>query len=784
MELESHGNALIFPVVNATVIDEVEDVGRLQGVVFKSLFPPPPGSSSVVSVMHTKHEFLATNVSVPSYEAVSSRGILRTSFAHADRSVVLGYFQLADINHNTRVSTEGLGVNLTLTTGNLQMTYPCNTSGLVSAADHYLGLCHVPSLPHAWFESGAVATAELFFTYNGTEIERRPLDGSIQLHERPPWFGPKVETLGQGSTRRMLSAPAANDWMKATFSNEGEKAYALLPVSPVFAGEEFTLQVFANTGSFALGSFHVWISFNPTKMEYLSHSTSLFQGMTREGTASQLQFQVSGLASDTTEEMVTGSSVPIFSVQMRMKAGLPDGVHRNLLTVFTLEMVSTAAVSFGFGTPGFILDHRSTSGPTTAQAEMVIKSPQVVGIFAYASTGTLGNTATLSGKTLYYPLTVVKTQEIDTVPNDAEVLTKGAECVKGVPAESSAYHIAKCTLVVSPDCKGHLTNASVDVSYQSLSTSVVFTVYYPTDVKVSVADPILNKIDLNLPPSPPPPASPPPPPPTQARRELTGKNVLAAVPPSAPSKGVDAGGKEVEDGGIFCPVYQWTKISLEVDGLDATNLIDEYAVSDPSVVRLSRITKLNGMARGTSLVYLPGNPLVNTTIDVSDETVTVAQFHSRLLTNVVWHDKPPDDIRQTYIFDSSAMMIHSMTTEGAGGRIVARAEWSDGIAINVPFNYYPGIDELNITALSSRDLHVNWNADDLFWEAVVPFMAMYKVGELFYTEWRYFSLLTSFDTLALPFLCMGLPTPYHIPMLTNHVPCLLRRLRSTGYATL
>lgn len=726
--------------------------GRLQGITFAALYPPPPDTHATVSIMHTTHVLLEANITVPRYNAGAVSGVLRTSFAHADRSVVLAFYQLTDVHRNVRVSTDDLSVAITLKSSDgLRETYECSTSGLRSAATHHLGLCHVPSLPDLWFaDSGRVVAAELIVSYKGFVVSYGRLSGSITLHQRPAWFGSRLNASSADGERRQraLSTSVAINWLTGAFGEQNMGAYAALPVSPVFPEEVFTVDVYANTGGFPLGAFQVWITFNPTKVEYVAHATTLFNGITLDAQSNELRFQAAGLLSTVSESSVTGSSVHIFTVQMRMLAAVPDGVVSHVLSVFTFELVNTAGVAVVTAVPGFVLDWRHSSGPTTLSSQMLVKRPQDVGIFAHTSTGTLANTAVLTGEPATYPITVVKTREIDTILYDLEVVTHYSSCIPANIGTASSYLLAGCAITVSPQCMASAADASIDVTYGTMSALLRFSVYFPKQVQLVLADPILNRVTLNEPPAPPPPLRPPTPPPAHNRA------LLASEQPLARRRDSDSTRRN-------CPVYQSTTLALEVDGLDATYLVAHYETSEPSVVTLGPATVVQGVSIGTALVFLPKASLAaNATVQVSNEPVRVAKLYSNLITEARWHESPPIAIEQSFGFETSVLMIHSMVVEGSGGRMVARAEWDDGAEQNVPELYQPGVNEINVTSIEPQNLITSFDAQNLVWQAEVPFKAMYSVGEMLHTEWRYAHCLPTTAAMNVPSLyriCSCLP---------------------------
>ena len=142
-------------------------------------------------------------------------------------------------------------------------------------------------------------------------------------------------------------------------------------------------------------------------------------------------------------------------------------------------------------------------------------------------------------------------------------------------------------------------------------------------------------------------------------------------------------------------IFQWTLVTLEVDGLDATPLVS-FTTDDADIASVSERNKLTGHAVGSATVHLDGRPasFASVTVQVSPETVTVRYLKSRLVTSVVWELAPPDELAASLAFSSSVLARHELQSVLDSGRIVARVEWSDGTAQDIPHTYAPGVDEL------------------------------------------------------------------------------------------
>ena len=187
------------------------------------------------------------------------------------------------------------------------------------------------------------------------------------------------------------------------------------------------------------------------------------------------------------------------------------------------------------------------------------------------------------------------------------------------------------------------------------------------------------------------------------------------------------------------PLYQWTTVSLEADGLDASPLAT-FGVQDTSVAVLTRHGyTLRGLREGSTLVYVVGDGTTSAsaTAVVTNAPVQVTTFVSKLVTSVEWFSSLPASFVRADLVLAQVLMGHYLAKEGDEGRIHAIATFSDGASAPVPHLHAPGLDELSVTSLFPNDLEaVPPSANRSFWRARVPRSALYHVGEMLYTEWK------------------------------------------------
>ena len=720
---------------------------------FHMLYPPTPDSTANVSVTYEyQQEAIGAQVRAAFLHASNVTTLLRTTDAYADRSVLLLAYQLHDTNGNVRVRTSNLSVTVTLTRSSSEDAHivECDTSGLTSILSHYLGYCRAAALPEPWFRDSGTASLSLAVSYDGIVEQRSTVADLLTLHKEPSWL----------TSKSNASLPSKN-WLT---TSEDVGAYATMPVSPVYAGEEFAFDLFAHTGTYPVSSFNVWAILNPSKLTYVSYTqSSLFQTVTLDqagGQGNVLKFSSFGMAASVTDSDVTGTSIYLLTVRATIGISASDGVNSGLFTVYTQQLVNPGTYTFVSGRQGFVLDYR---GGEQSSAALQIRSPQPRGIFAYTSTGTLANVAVINAKTTTYPLTVVMARDIDTLDEDWSLVATQSTCVS--QSHPHAFIITDCSISIDTTCNSGTDGTTVEVSYNGLTTTVPLKVYYPSHISMHVLDQVLNRIELSLPPSPPsPPPIPPPaqppappaPPPSgpdgdrRDRRKLEHylEDLDADVPrPPPPPPQVPPGQVSWHCDG---PLYQWTTIVLDVDGLDASPLVS-YQVSDTSVVGITQHNKVNGYAVGSAVVTLVGAGAtpVHAFVNVSDESVLVSRLVSKAVTSVEWLETLPSEITPIIDITAHALLVHALNVEGATGRIMAQIEWGDGTMQDAPHSLTPGIDELHVSIRDDGErsavsdlVSVPPSGDKKHWEVTVPRGALYHIGEIIYTEWRICGLAT------------------------------------------
>ena len=256
--------ALQSTAISASESEAPMAAGILHAASYSSLYTPAPLGTTQLTASLQGVEYAASDISVPLAPPVAVRGVLRTSEAYVDRSVVLAAFELRDAAGNSQVSSSGVSVTLTASRGGNSQTAECELTGLSMPERHYLGYCKLPSLPSGWFIAAGTATASLTLSVDGQQVASQALGGSIVLQQQPAWYGTLASQFSAATT------------------------YAVLPASPVYALESFDLPIYVHTGGYAVSTFWVWLTLDLGVVEYVSFSQSaLYQTGAHTPTAKQ-----------------------------------------------------------------------------------------------------------------------------------------------------------------------------------------------------------------------------------------------------------------------------------------------------------------------------------------------------------------------------------------------------------------------------------------------------------------------------------------------------------------
>ena len=653
--------------------------GTVHSTNITKLANAAPGTSSlfVASLRGVLQD--SRTVSIPLLTPTSIHSILRTTDAYIDRSVVLVAYQLRDIAGSSRVSSHRITVSMAVERvgGGDIFSTQCDTAGLSQANQWYLGYCRIAFLPSSWFASVGTAFVTVSLWHAGTRIATHQPSGTLSLHAPPSWYA----AVGGGS-----SAPT----------------FATLPISPVYAGEEFNLDVYADTSGYALSTFWVWVTLDLIMVQYRSFSqSSLYQTVTLDygGLQNEVhRFKAVGLQGGTTDAMVTSAALKLLTIQLQLQPAAVVGVNDGIVSIFVRQFINPGSNAFVENAHGEIFDDRA--GPHES-GRMTIKSVASRGLFLYTATAQMFNFAVLDGQTVTHALTVICTSDRDTANVDLIDVTTASAC-QAVEEHGGRFSVDACTVQLSATHSGGVSSAVIEATYTNgldqgsadiLTASMTIGVVYPEGLSLTVQDSMLNLI-----------------------HDANGDTVS-----------VCADSPQLH--------YQWTTVSATTNGLDATPLVtfrtNNSLVASIPVARLLS-NKVIGHAPGSVSVQLTGRPLTfaSVSLTVSDTPVSADGLISRVITSVDWVSIPTV---ASNTFAASAIVRQELTAEGSTGSIFVRVFWNDGTSEDVPYDFAAGTNELNVTSLSPLNLAVG--ATSALWTATVPVGAVAGCGEMLETTW-------------------------------------------------
>ena len=506
-----------------------------------------------------------------------------------------------------------------------------------------------------------------------------------------------------------------------------------MPASPVYAGDDFEVNVYAHTGGYPLEAFWVTVHLQDDALSYVSHvASTLFNGVTysqiaQNDTHTRLSFSAIGTRTSTTGAQATGAALPLVTIKLRAAAGLGVGRHGGLLSVTAREFVNPGSNMFVINDMGVAVDP-TTGLAGAAQGSLEVVQVVDVRLLAYGPAGTLPNLAPLTGQKAAFLVKAMRVSDDYRVgtPNVATAAA-GLTCDAGalVPAVLAAFEPGTpCAVRLTEAQTRGDAAASVQVSVGGLSTSVGFGVYYPASVSIVADDPVLNR--------------------------------------------VHAGNASLSCDGV--PVYQTTRLRAIIDGLDATPLIAFVAEGGAPAAAVVGAAGawLRGLVPGVATVRLAGRTaaFASATVEVSDAAVAPLRLVPRLVTGVAWKSKPPGTLAPPYAgFAAQALVAQSLQAEGDYGRVHAAIEWDDGSRQDVGYE-----DGSEGEALTLGALNVTATAPGLraaapsagsggFWKLDVVRGGYQQCGELASAEWSICG--TPLAVAPIP-IYMDLPEPMSV----------------------
>ncbi len=574
---------------------------------FDALYLSPPDATGAIEATVATKTYIAgaQTIARPPPTALHA-AVLRTPSAHVDRVRIRVDYQLRDATGNVRTAAPSSSPRLLLTMGDLSATVTCNRDELTSDT-YMLRSCAMFSLEPAWFLEGGTAQVSIAVTLGGVESVADA--GELMVVAQPSWYGDLGSTL------------------------LGAGVFAKVPIAPQYAYEEVTVTVYAHTGAFTLSTWTVYLNYDSATMEYVDGSAAgspRFINFNAADRGTYVRLGAVGRAAGVTDGQTRSAALELATLRLRFR-GAPSAAAYGGLSVEAALFVNPGGNSYLGGTSGAVkgamLDGRGWQSPSGPGGQVVVKNVAEAGLFALLPTGTLANTALLTNAATVYTLAVATVTDRDDASVTAAAVS-GAACATSAP--STVLSSFGCELQLDAAADQAATDLSITASYGSFSASASFSVWVPSDVSVSVEDPLLHRLAY-------------------------------------------------ASGGTFaCETqqYQQTKISATVDGLDATPLVS-FVSSDPATVAVQAHDTLQGLKAGSAEVYLGGRPTTRVAVEVTEAVVTAVSLTSRVVTAVAWSPRPPA-AWDSASFVAAAMTSQDLTAEGHFGLLFAQVEWSDG----------------------------------------------------------------------------------------------------------
>jgi hypothetical protein len=591
-------------------------------------------------------------------QATSVAGvILRTPTLWQDWSAFSLAYLLQDAVGRPTVLLTSLAVSTTLASDAGNSTFVCGAPSATTGKGDCAG-----TVPSAWFPTNASSAglsvwATVTATYAGVTTAT---GGSVLM------------TLARVPTRATLSAAGM---------------YLTLPLSPRFGSDTVgPLTVYAHTGGYSLSSWTLTCSYDTAVLTFTSYTadTKFNLPMTNTATAGTASFAVTGKLASTTDASVTGSAVSLLNLTFTLKAGAGAGVKTNAVSCVANDMIDTGTSTFVSQSAASVGDDRD--GWSTA-GRLTVTATTPVGVYAYAASAELFNTAPLTGVAVN---TSIAALVVYNNPSKADATLASA----GLGVTCSGGDAAVIALsATSTGCQASLrANATsgaarTPVLVTTTSGGLVF-----SGVALRVWAPVAKDLVLS-------------------------NNVLSGV----------YGARRANS--CSNTLYQSAQLQMlatfGAPGLVPTPQLDvtctpglTFYANNASVVSVSGTT-VTGLASGsTTLVASNGVTAVSVTVSPTAQ-VTVANMTAYLLTDATWSGVPGSvSLSPADTFTATANVAQSLTAEAAFGPVITVATLSDGTAMEVT---HGGLN-ISVRSFLADSLSVSMTANGS-WSATVPFGA-------------------------------------------------------------
>ncbi|KAK3284692.1 hypothetical protein CYMTET_7674 [Cymbomonas tetramitiformis] len=416
-----------------------------------------------------------------------------------------------------------------------------------------------------------------------------------------------------------------------------------MPMGPRLQGEYFVSKATANTGGYALEAFTLELKYTVGVLAYVSYtSSSLYNAPVVNGDpdAGTVTYLVTGSSDQATDASTTGDAVELAQFTFSVSSAAAPGTTTGVMSCVVTEMVN--AGSFTFLRDAAAQVNGALDGAQTA-AQLTVEEPAVVGIFAYAASAELFNTAHLDQSSAASSITSMAVYS----SGSDQVLQDGSDVSCSFTDNSTSNSVATLgsgSLEVGSQHGAGAAALHVTVKHAAHAATLKFRVWFPTLVNLTAAHATLARIQDAQDPA-------------ACGSALYQTAQLAAV--------VHFGGADLPD--------------LPVEG----SCLVALASNDSTVAEVAG-RLVHGRGDGVALVSPSTSSLDIPTIDVvmtvsSTATVTVEELVGELITGAVWDTAGVTtvDLDPASSLSLKATLQQVLSAEGQRGPVFFWARLSD-----------------------------------------------------------------------------------------------------------
>ncbi|KAK3239213.1 hypothetical protein CYMTET_50844, partial [Cymbomonas tetramitiformis] len=457
--------------------------------------------------------------------------------------------------------------------------------------------------------------------------------------------------------------------------------------------------VSANTGGYSLEAFTLDVSYMVSVLALEAYAGSAQYNapeVNSDPVAGTLVYVVTGSASGGSGA-TAGDAVALVDLTFAVQAGAALGVHGAAVACVIKELVNSGAYTFLRDSAAQVngaLDGAQTEG------QLVVDAASMVGIYAYAASAELFNTARLIGDASAPVTSAITTMAVFSSGVDAPLADGLAYAFDDATTTSAVASLRSGHLEVGAGHEAGAAQVNVTISHagEGHATRIVFRVWFPARAALSSTHETLGPIEGAY----------------RADDCAVELYQTATLTSAVTFTGTDLA-------------------EVTVDGTCFTAL----ASNDSAVLEVSGAT-LRGLAPGVARVALAAAPLENTaastlTVTVSQGApVSVVEVVGELVTGVIWAVPSTVDLEPATAHTLQATLKQELAAEGAAGPIFVWARLSDGAWQAV----LPAEGGLNVTVAEGFEHQLVVEAETPLIMGEVATGAESAMGEMLWAQWR------------------------------------------------